>query len=238
MKDVLKMIRFDLVTAGSLTVPYVLAFIGLSLALSLFAMPLGILCFAAPLVIFGPAREAAGAEQKKIYGILPVRKSAVTRAAFWENTVMLLVGEVLALLFLLISDKGALSGILPESIAEMLESIKTGEYSLSFNDMAVTVALLSAYLCILSAYLEMEAEIHGHDSDIKNLLIALSATAIIIAVIAVLVNRGVLPPFRKWLTPEKASGRGLIILAANAAAIAVSAAMCERTVKKTADMEL
>lgn len=240
MKNVLKMIRLDLVTAGSLTIPYVLAFIALSLVLSLFAMPLGILCFAAPLVIFGPAREAAGAEQQKIYGILPVQKSAVTRAAFLENTVMLILGEVLALLFLLISDTGALCGILPGGIAELLEDLTAARdnYDLSFKGMAVTLALLSAYLCMLSAYLEMEAEIHGHDSDIKNLLIALSATALVAAVIIALVKAGVLPPFRSWLAPEKGSGKALIVLAANAAAIAVSAAMCERTVKKTADMEL
>lgn len=237
MKDVLKMVRFDLVTAGSLTIPYVLVFIALSFVLALFAMPLGVFCFAAPLVIFGPAREAAGTEQRKIYGILPVRRSAVTRAAFWENTVMLLAGEVLSLLFLLISDNAELYRVLPNGVAELIVYLKSG-YNLSLNSLCVTIALLSAYLGILSAYLEMGSEIHGHESDTKNVIIALSATGLIIIAAVVLVNKGVLPPFSKWLEPKTVSGKLLYTVTANIAAVCICAALCERTVAKTADAEI
>lgn len=237
MKDVLKMVRFDFVTAGSLTVPYVLAFIGLSFLLALFGMPLGLFCFAAPLVIFGPAREAAGAEQRKIYGILPIQRSAVTRAAFLEDTSMLIAGELLTMLLLIISDKSRLSRVLPESVAELLKYLKEA-YNFSPVGLCVTIALLSAYLCVLSAYLEMEAEIHGHESDTKNILIALSVTAAVIALVFVLVNKGVLPPVSTWIELETAEGKGIFAVILNIAAAAVSAVMCEITVKKTAEKEI
>lgn len=238
MKDVLKMARFDLITASSLTVPYVLAFVGFSFVLALFGIPLGVFCFAAPMALFGPAREAAsGLEQRKIYGILPVRKSAVTRAAFWENTAMLMVGEGLSLLFLLISDRTELYSVFPNSVAELIVDLKSGN-NLSLGGLCVTIALLSAYLGILSAYLEMESEIHGHESDTKNIIIALSATGLIILAAVALVKKGVLPPFGEWLEPKTVSGKWLFAVTANIAAVVVCGLLCERTVAKTADAEI
>lgn len=238
MKDILKMARFDLITASSLTVPYVIAFVCFSFALALFGIPLGVFCFAAPMALFGPAREAAaGLEQRKIYGILPVRKSAVTRAAFWENTSMLIVGEGLSLLFLLISDNAELYRVFPGGAAELIVYLKNG-YKLSLSGLCVTIALLSAYLGILSAYLEMESEIHGHESDTKNILIALSVTGLVILAAIVLVNKGVLPPFSEWLAPKTVSGKLLYTVTANISAVAVCGLLCERTVKKTADAEI
>lgn len=238
MKDVLKMARFDLITASSLTVPYVLAFVGFSLVLALFGIPLGVFCFAAPMVLFGPAREAAsGLEQRKIYGILPVRRSAVTRAAFWENTAMLIVGEILSLLFLLISDCTELYRVFPNGVAELIADLKS-EYNLSLGGLCVTIALLSAYLGILSAYLEMESEIHGHESDTKNIIIALSVTGVVILAAIALVKKGILPPFGEWLEPKTVSGKCIFAVTANIAAVVTCGLLCERTVTKTADAEI
>lgn len=211
MKDVLKMVRFDFILAGSLSVSYVLAFMGLCLVNALFGVPLGVFCFAVPMMIFGPAREACGAEQRRIYGILPVQKSAVTRAAFWENTVMLLAGEVFSMLFLLISDNAELYRIFPESFGEMLNYLKS-ENNLSLDGLYAAIIFISSYLGVLSAYLEMEAEIHGRESDIKNITVALAATAAAGAVTTVLIKKVYCRPLENGVCRGRRRGKSCLRL--------------------------
>ena len=104
MNDVLKMIRFDYISVKTLTVPYIIGFIAICLVLALFGIPLGAFCFAAAAAVFAPVQELADSDSRKIYGILPVGREAVTRAAFLEMTVPLLIGEILSLIFLVISN--------------------------------------------------------------------------------------------------------------------------------------
>lgn len=241
MKDILKMIRFDYITVRSLTLPYVLGFIVISFVLSLFGIPLGIFCVAALMAIFGPVQELSNSDSRKIYGILPVCGDAVTRAAFLEMIVPLFAGELLSFLFLFISKSSKLYRIFPKNVGDMIEglfSFSQNDRGISFDGLCILLVLTSAYLCVLAAYLEMASKIQGSENDIKNLLLAISITAAVFAVITALVKAGMIPSLQMWLIPRTVLGKWLIAVSLNIIAAGVSVLFCEITVKKTADFEM
>lgn len=148
MKDVLKMIRFDYISVKPLTVPYVIGFIAVCLVLSLFGIPLGVFCFAASAAVFAPVQEQASSDTRKIYGILPVRRDAVTKAAFLEMTVPLFIGELLSLIFLLISNSSKLYRIFPKTVVSIIEEL----FDFSENDANIAFGELCIIkLCALTA---------------------------------------------------------------------------------------
>lgn len=241
MKDILKMIRFDYITVRSLTVPYVIGFIGISFVLSLFGIPLGVFCVAALLAIFAPVQELANSDSEKIYGILPVRRDTVTRAAFLEMIVPLFVGELLSFLFLFISSASKLYRIFPKNISNMIEVLfdfSERGTGISSDGLYIVLMLTTAYLCVLAAYLQMASKIQGRENDIKNLLLAISVTVAVFAVITALVKAGMLPPLQKWPMPQTTAGKLLFAVILNIIGAGVSVLLCEITVKKTADFEI
>lgn len=243
MKDVLKMIRFDYISVRSLTVPYVIGFIAVCLVLALFGIPLGVFCFAAAVAVFAPVQELASSDTRKIYGILPVRREAVTRAAFIEMIVPLFIGELLSLTFLFISDSSKLYRIFPKTVGSVIEELfdfsKSGA-NITFGELCIMLILIFVYLCILAAYLEMMSAIQSRENDVKNLLTAVALTAAAVVGIDVLSAKQVIPPAQDWLMliPQTASGKWLFAIILNVIAAGVSVLFCETAVKKSADCEI
>ena len=241
MKDVLKMIRFDYISVRSLTVPYVIGFIALCFVLALFGIPLGVFCFAAAAAVFAPVQELASSDTRKIYGILPVRRDAVTKAAFLEMIVPLFIGEFLSLIFLLISSSSKLYRIFPKTIGGIIEGLfdfSRNDASITFGELCIILILLSVYLCILAAYMEMMSAIQSRENDVKNLLTAVALTAAVIVVIAALSANHIIPPVQSWLIPETASGKWIFAVILNVIAAGVSVLFCGIAVKKSADCEI
>ena len=56
MNDIMKMIRFDLISVSRLTVPYVAVFGIVSIIAALFSLPIGILCVVSIVMIIAPCR--------------------------------------------------------------------------------------------------------------------------------------------------------------------------------------
>lgn len=239
MKDVLKMIRFDYIAVRPLTVPYVIVFAAVCLVLALFGIPLGVFCFAAAAAVFAPVQELASSDSRKIYGILPVRRDAFTKAAFIEMTVPLFAGELLSLIFLLISSTSKLYRILPQTAAGIIEGLfdfsRNGS-GIAFGELCII--LISVYLCILAAYLEMMSAIQGRENDIKNLLTAIALTAAVIVIIAALSANHIIPPVREWLIPRTVSGKWVFSIILNVIAAGVSVLFCRIAVKKSASREI
>ena len=213
MKDVLKMIRFDYISVKSLTVPYVIGFIAVCLVLALFGIPLGVFCFAAAAAVFAPVQGLSSSDTRKIYGILPIRREAVTKAAFLEIIVPLLAGEMLSLVFLMISNSSKLYRIFPKTVVSIIEELfdfSKNDANIAFGELCIILILLSVYLCILAAYMEMMSAIHSRENDVKNLLTAIALTAAVIVVIAALSANHIIPPVQSWLIPETASGKWIL----------------------------
>lgn len=241
MKDVLKMIRFDYISVKSLTVPYVIGFIALSLVLALFGIPLGVFCFAAAAAVFAPVQELANSDSRKIYGILPVRRDAFTRAAFLEMIVPLFAGELLSLMFLVISNSSKLYRIFPKTVGDIIGGLfdfSKNDSIITFGELCIILILVSVYLCILAAYLEMMSAIQSRENDVKNLLTAVALTGAVIAVIAALSAKHIVPPVQEWLIPRTVSGKWFFAVILNVIAAGVSILFCKIAVKKSADCEL
>lgn len=238
MKDILKMIRFDYIAVKSLTVPYVIGFIAVSLVLSLFGIPLGVLCFAAVEAVFAPVQELASPDSRKIYGILPVGRDAVTRAGFLEIIVPLFAGELLSLMFLLISNSSKLYRIFPKTVGGIIEGLFDNDLNFPFGELCIIVILTSVYLCILAAYLEMMSAVQSGKNDLINLLTAIAVTAAVISVIAALSANRIIPPVQRWLIPQTVSGKWIFAILLNVIAAGVSVLFCETAVRKTADSEI
>lgn len=241
MKDVLKMIRFDYISVKSLTVPYVIGFVAVCLVLALFGIPLGVFCFAAAAAVFAPVQELTSSDSRKIYGILPVRRDAFTRAAFLEMIVPLFIGELLSLIFLLISNSSKLYRIFPKTVGDIIEGLfdlSKNDAAINFGELCIILILLSVYLCILAAYMEMMSAIQSRENDVKNLLTAVSLTVAVIVVIAALSGKHIIPPVQQWLIPKTVSGKWIFALILNVIAAGVSILFCEIAVKKSADCEL
>lgn len=241
MKEILKMIRFDYITVKSFTVPYVIGFIVISFVLSLFGIPLGILSFVALMAIFGPVQELANSDTRRIYGVLPVRRDAVTRAAFMEIIVPLFVGELLSLVLLLISNSSKLYRIFPKTVGDIIEGLfdfSQNDLMIAFGELCIILILISASLCILAAYLEMKSEIQGHENDIRDLLTVIFIIVVVIEVITALVNMEIIPPVKRWLIPRTVLGKWVFAVFLNIIAVSVSVLFCENAVKKTADYEI
>ncbi|MDE6599181.1 MAG: hypothetical protein K2K34_03775, partial [Oscillospiraceae bacterium] len=221
MKDVLKMIRFDYISVRSLTVPYVIGFIALCLVLALFGIPLGVFCFAAAAAVFAPVQEQlASSDTRKIYGILPVRREAVTRTAFIEMIVPLFIGELLSLIFLLISNSSKLYRIFPKAVGSIIEELfdfSKNDAFITFGDLCIMLILVFVYLCILTAYLEMMSAIQSREHDVRNLLTAVALTVAAVVVIDVLSAKQVIPSAqdRLMLIPQTASGKWLLAVILN-----------------------
>lgn len=241
MKDVLKMIRFDYIAVKSLTVPYVIGFVAVCLVLALFGIPLGVFCFAAAAAVFAPVQELASSDTRKIYGILPIRRDAVTKAAFLEMIVPLFIGELLSLIFLLISNSSKLYRIFPKTVVGIIEELfdfSKNDAAIAFGELCIILILLSVYLCILAAYLEMMSAIHSRENDVKSLFAAIALTAAVIVVIAALSANHIIPPVQSWLIPKTVSGKWLFAVILNVIAAGVSVLFCKIAVKKSADCEI
>ncbi|MDE7288454.1 MAG: hypothetical protein K2N71_02980 [Oscillospiraceae bacterium] len=243
MKDVLKMIRFDYISVRSLTVPYVIGFIALCLVLALFGIPLGVFCFAAAAAVFAPVQELANSDTRKIYGILPIGREAVTRTAFIEMIVPLFIGELLSLTFLFISSSSKLYRIFPKTVVSIIEELfdfSKSDANITFGELCIMLILVFVYLCILAAYLEMMSAIQSREHDVKNLLTAVALTVAAVVGIDVLSAKQVIPPAQDWLMliPQTASEKWLLAVILNVIAAGVSVLFCETAVKKSANCEI
>ena len=88
MNDMMKMIRFDLISVSRLTVPYIVIFVVVSIIASLLGLTFGILCVVSFVMIIAPIQGINNSSCKRLYGMLPVRRSAVIKALFTEITVI------------------------------------------------------------------------------------------------------------------------------------------------------
>ncbi len=241
MKDILKMLQFDYITVKSLTVRYVIGFIMLSFLLALFKIPLGMLCMIATVTLFAPVQTISNSECKKLYGMIPIQRSAVTRAMFLELIGSLVTGELFSYLFLQISKYAKLDALFPEEIRYWISDMfdYSSKYAnITYNDLYLLLAVVSGFLILLSCYIEMRAEVKNMETAVRDLIIIIFVLSAVISLISVFVFRGMIPPVKSWLIPATVSGRWLSVMLLNLIAIGGGLGFCEWTVKKTADYEM
>ncbi|MBR2283301.1 MAG: hypothetical protein IJ874_02625 [Ruminococcus sp.] len=241
MSEILKMVRFDIGNVSTLTLPYVAGFIVLSAVLAVFGIPLCMLCLIAPLCLFAPADLMSKPTLKRIYGVLPVSRTAALTASFAEMGVSLFIGEVLSLLMYLVCSVTTLYRLLPEYIRDISRSLVDPQYNnagFSAADYSVLMVEVFALLCLLTAYLKMMTEIHGADTSVRYMISALSALAAAAAAVIILSKRGIITSVKSLLIPDSSGGKWLLCIAVNIISAAVFLLSHRYTLAKTSDYEL
>ena len=177
MKDILKIMRFDFLTAAPAShaaTEYILRAFMLIVAVCfpLFVFPAASFMYmfmAGPLIV-----PLQGYSEKngfnKLYGILPVRRKNITRARFLYIFLTHFAMEIAALIILVISEYAKLFEIVSfmgkDSIFTDIEKLP---------EMAAIVIAWFAFLCLTYAFMEMYGQIHGRQNEMKVLFIIIIA---------------------------------------------------------------
>ena len=237
MNDMMKMIRFDLISVSSLTVPYVAIFAAASIILALFSLPVGILCVVSYIMIIAPVQGLNNSSCKRLYGMLPVRRSAVIKALFTEITVTMLAGELLSLLCLLLCRSSSLYTVLPEKLSHFAEKFTTMPDS-KFEKLYLIAAAAFAFITIVLCYAQMRSEVKNMETAIRELLIIVAVFAAAATFISVTIYKGKLSALKDILLPPTSAGKWLSIAILNAVTLAAAYLSCAVTVKKASAKEL
>ena len=237
MNDIMKMIRFDLISVSRLTVPYVALFAAVSIIAALFSLPIGILCVVSFVMIIAPVQGINNSSCKKLYGMLPVRRSAVIKALFTEITITMLAGELLSLLCMLLCRISSLYEILPEKLSHFAGKFPTMPDS-KYEKLYLLAAAAFAFITIVLCYAQMRSEVKNMETAIRELLIIVAVIAAVTAFISVMIYNGKLRALRDIIIPPTSAGKWLSIAILNAVTLAAAFLFCTVTVKKASAKEL
>lgn len=173
MKDILKIMRFDFLTAKPVALPIFTASALLLFLASLFFSPVinSYIIFAAMVFVIPLQSVAEKNGFHKLYGILPVQRKNITRARFLYIYLVHLLTELTQIVFALIASGLKLYRILPDHGSVLLKLADD-----SFEDTSLTITLivgLFTFFCLMFTYMEMMGQIFGRENEMKILLITL-----------------------------------------------------------------
>ena len=237
MNEMMKMIRFDLITVRRLTAPYVAIFVAVSIIASLFGLTFGILCVVNFVMIIAPIQGINNSSCKRLYGMLPVRRSAVIKALFTEIFVTMFIGELLSFLCLFIGRSSSLYKMLPENLSRIASNYSELPES-KYMKMYLFAAAAFAFLTIVLCFAQMRSEIINMEAAIREFLIIVTVFAAVTTFISVMIYNEKLRALKDILLPPTTAGKWLSIAILNAVTLAAVYIFCTVTVKKASNKEL
>ena len=237
MNDMMKMIRFDLISVSGLTVPYVAIFVVVSIIASLFGLTFGILCGLNFVMIIAPIQGINNSSCKRLYGMLPVRRSSVIKALFTELFVTMFIGELLSFLCLFICRISSLYKILPEKLSYIAGRFSGIPYS-RYEKLYLLAAAIFAFITIVLCFVQMRSEVKNMETAIREFIIIVAVFAAVATFISVMIYNEKLEALKNILLPQTSAGKWLSIAILNAVTLAAAYLFCAVTVKKASDKEL
>jgi hypothetical protein len=237
MNDMMKMIRFDLISVSRLTVPYVVIFVVVSIISALFSLPIGILCVVSFIMIIAPVQGINNSSCKKLYGMLPVQRSTVIKALFTEIIVTMFAGELLTFLCLLLVRHSSLYKILPEKLSEIARKFPEMPDS-RYDKLYLLAAAAFAFVTIILSFAQMRSEVKNMETAIRELLIIISLFAAATTFISIMIYNEKFHTVKNILLPPTSAGKWLSIAILNAVTLAAAYLFCTVTIKKASAKEL
>lgn len=242
MKNILKMVRFDLITVEKLTAPYVIAFCVLSTAAAVVGIPLGAMLPLAAICMVAPTEMTVDNESRRIYSVLPIGRDSVLQARFYEYAVLIMSGELLGIICMVISKCSKLYTLLPENFENVSDWIGSifdphkNIFGLSFPELLFLFTVISALVLIIISYAKAVQEIQGLIMAAVQLIafVTLCFVLIFINVGKVLDDKGI--PLKAFV-PESGFVKVAIAVILNIVAVLVCIYCCRLTVKKTEGRE-
>lgn len=237
MNDIMKMIRFDLISVSRLTVPYVAIFGVVCIIAAFFSIPIGIFCVVSFVMIIAPVQGVNNSSCKRLYGMLPVRRSAVIKALFIEITATMFAGELLTFLCFIITRNSSLYKILPEKLMRFAENF-TKMPENKFGSLYLIAAAAFSFITIVLCFTQMRAEIKNMEAAIRELIIVVAVFAAAATFISVMIYTKKLYALKNILLPTTSAGKWQSIAVLNAVTLAAAYLFCTITVKKASTKEL
>ncbi len=188
MKDILKMMRFDFISAvgtsgaGSRGANVILSIFMavMFLGVALFVSPVFAFCliFASGALIV-PLQSAKNEDLGKLYGLLPVERKNITRARFLYIFLIHLLMLCSALLLASLSVALDLNRFIAGS-SDALKTLSEMYDPEVFGKMIPVFLGFAVLSCVTFAFMEMLGQIQGRQSEMKVLFILIVAVCVIV----------------------------------------------------------
>ena len=240
MKEILRVARFDFLTAG----PTMLAAYGLiclmALVIGLFFSPLmyAVMLILAPLFVIPLESFAERSEFRKLYGILPVRRKSITRGRFLFLYLCHFVPEILALLLVRLSVILQLWRFLPAVSSDMKSIIEETFDPKSTQIFTIMIGIFTV-ICVMFSYMQMMGQIFGLENEMKIIMGTLTVITVVCIAFFTLSEHGIIPqlqvPDSTRLSAAQAIRFGIVC---NLGVAALNKIFCEITAAKVAKREL
>lgn len=238
MKDILRIMRFDYLTASPIAMKAVIFTLVLFGGLSLFISPIIIsyTTFAA-LVLVIPLQSAAEKSGfHKLYGILPVERRSITRGRFLYIFLVHFVFQLIEFAVMGLSFALGLNRLLPNQDTPTMQMVQE-----SFADKPLALKMgfgVFAFVCILFSYMEMMGQIFGRENEFKIVMITLSVITVIGFAFAFLSERDIIPAVTLPELPQTVGGTILLGIVVDLVTFGLCILFGEITAKKLAGREL
>ena len=238
MKDVLKVMRFDFLTAKPVAFRAVVIIAVICFLLALFFSPFicSYITFAAAVLVIPLQNVADKSGFNKLYGILPVKRKSITRARFIYVFLAYFAAELLETVLALTAIGLKLYRVLPNQEGEAVLFIRE-----SFEDTTlIFVAIIGvfAFFCLMFSYMEMMGQIFGRENEMKIIFISLGVLTALAIILSVLNSYNMLPPIDVPKLPEDIGGKVLVAAAINIVMLGICLLFGEITANKLAKREL
>lgn len=238
MKEVLKVMKFDFLTAKPLALRAYILLCAVCCALSLFFSPIisSYIFFAAMIFVIPLQSVADRCGFNKLYGTLPVNRKNITRARFLYIFLVHFIAELIAGTVAIFSYFFKLYRILPNQEGTAVQFIKNSFYDTKL--VFVVAMCFFAFFGLMFSYMEMMGQLFGRENEMKIIVITLGALGALIILISQLFNRGLIPPIILPDIPESFGGRALVALAVNVIMLGICMLFGEITAGRLAKREL
>ena len=238
MKDILKVMKFDFLTAKPLAFRAFIIVAVICFVLSLFFSPLisSYITFVALIFVIPLQSVADKCGFNKLYGILPVKRKNITRARFMYVFLAYFLSELLEGVLAVVAFNLKMYKVLPNQDGEAVQLIKK-----SFEDTTLIYVMIIgvfAFFCLMFSYMEMMAQIFGRENEMKIILITLGVMTAVAILLSVLNSYDMLPPINVPKLPEDIGGRAIFAAVLNIVVLGICLLFGEITASRLSKREL
>lgn len=238
MKDILKIMRFDYLTAKPLAFGPALIIAALFFVLSLFFSPVicSYITFGAMMFVVPLQGVADKSGFHKLYGILPVKRKNITRARFLYIFFMHFFMEMIECALAVIAFNLKLNRLLPNQNGEIMQMVNKGFSDNSFIIIAIVGVFI--IICLLFGYMEMMGQIFGRENEMKIIIITLGVLSVLAIGILMLAEHEIIPALKLPSLPETTAGKVILGAVLNVVMLGICLLFGEITAHRLAKREL
>lgn len=239
MKELLKIVHFDYLTAKPLTLSKYITAAVIAYVLSVVISPIaaGYLIFIGMFMINALSGVGEKSEFNKLYGILPVKRKNITRARFLYIFLVMFISELTELLMAASSFAIKFYRFLPD---KSTLAVSIGRKSIEEGKLSAYAFLILGFaaFCIMFSYMEMMSSFFGRENEFKIIIVTLGVLTVLILIVNAIINSMDNVVIKIPSLPKTATGRIIAVLVVNIAVFCINVLFGELTANKVSKREL